>query len=332
MRQLTGYAMSAIIMLTVAYAFAPRSPAPLAATVLHTDRLQINDLLANDQQLVAVGERGSILLSDDDGLSWQQAHVPQPSDVTLTGVVGLSSQVLLAVGDDGWILRSQDAGKNWQRVRYDAELAEPLLGVWAGDEQRVVAFGSNGKYLESSNGGLDWSPREVSLDGLHLNGMDGGDDGRQMLVGEQGLVMRSVDRGLSWEGLPAFYNGSLFGVARLSAERWVVYGMRGHLFVTQDFGLSWKQIELGNNLPLFGHVRLPDNAGLVIVGADSTLVRLDAQGALQGSTRRPGLGTLTSAAVVDGRNVLVAGERGVLQSAPGNLVAAGHREAGNEAE
>lgn len=324
MRQLIGYAMSAIIMATVVYAFAPRSPVPMAATVLHTDRVQVNDMLANDQQLVAVGERGTILLSDDQGDSWQRAQVLQQRDVTLTGVAALTPLVLLAVGIDGWILRSQDAGKTWQEVRYDVELTEPLLGVWADDDQHVVAFGSNGKYLESSDGGLNWSQREVSVDGFHLNAMDGGHDGRQMLVGEQGLVLRSVDNGVNWESLSAFYNGSLFGVVRLSPECWVAYGMRGHIFVTQDFGLSWKQVEVGNNLPLYGHVLLPDNAGLVIVGAESTLVRLDARGALFDSTRRAGLGTLTSAVVLNGPGVLVGGERGVFQGANGSLAAVGH--------
>ncbi|AYC33978.1 glycosyl hydrolase [Pseudomonas cavernae] len=324
MRQLIGYAMSAIVMVTVVYAFAPRSPAPMAATVLHTDRVQINDMLANDQQLVAVGERGTILLSADQGKSWQQAQLSKQRDATLTGVVALTPSVLVVVGNDGWILRSQDAGKTWQEVRYDVERAEPLLGVWADDERHVAAFGSNGKYLESTDGGLSWLQREVSVDGYHLNGMDGGHDGRQMIVGEQGMVLRSVDHGANWESLPAFYNGSLFGVVRLSPERWVAYGMRGHIFVTQDFGLSWKQVEVGNNLPLYGHVRLPGNAGLVIVGAESTLVRLDVSGALRDITHRAGLGTLTSAVVLDGQDVLVAGEHGVFQGASGSLAAVGH--------
>lgn len=51
------------------------------------------------------------------------------------------------------------------------------------------------------------------------------------------------------------------------------------------------------------------------------MVRLDAEGRLIGTTRQPGLGTLTAAIVVGTDQLLVAGERGVFQG-NGNSVAA----------
>ncbi|MCU1717553.1 WD40/YVTN/BNR-like repeat-containing protein [Pseudomonas sp. 5P_3.1_Bac2] len=313
MRQLIAYGMSALVIAIVAYAFAPRNPASMAATTLHVDRVQINDMVAIEHKLVAVGERGTILLSSDNALSWLPASVSPQRDITLTGVAALGSGVMLAVGHDGWLLRSEDGGNSWTEVAHDEEQGEPLLGVWSVDGQRAFAFGSFGKYYESADAGLTWNAREVNPDGYHLNGMDGGSDGRQMLVGEQGLVMRSLDGGEHWETLPSFYSGSFFGVARLSATRWVVYGMRGNVFVTDDFGQQWQHLKLEHGNPLYGHVRLPEGQGLVLVGADSTLVRLDEQGQLIESTRRKGLGTLTSVAAPSARLVLVGGEHGVSQ-------------------
>ena len=66
------------------------------------------------QRVVAVGERGSILLSDDQGVSWQSASVASQRNATLTAVVALDDKRLLAVGHDGWILRSTDDGSSWQ--------------------------------------------------------------------------------------------------------------------------------------------------------------------------------------------------------------------------
>ena len=321
MRQLIGYAMSALILAAVALAFAPRTPTPLAPTQLHADRVQINDLRANGEQLVAVGERGTILLSRDNGLSWQSAQVPDTREATLTGVIALSPTVLLAVGHDGWILRSVDSGRTWQEQHYDATLGEPLLGVWSNDGEHVVAYGSYGKFLESSDGGEHWTPREMPGEGAHFNGMDGGRDGRQMLVGEQGLVLRSDNGGQDWQALEPFYNGSLFGVVRLSAERWLAYGMRGQVFRTDDFGDSWSRVEIGSQQPLYGHALLPERNGLVLVGAGGSLIRLDGDGALLDSSRRAGLGTLTSATVLNARHLLVAGERGVFQGADSSLAA-----------
>jgi len=321
MRNLIGYFMSAIVIAAVAYAFAPRHPASLSPTQIDVDRVQVNALLTDGAQLLGVGERGLFLRSEDGGLTWQSRQVGG-REVTLTALAALGPGVLLAVGHDGWILRSTDSGQTWQEVRYDAELGEPLLGLWSADGQQVVAYGSYGKYLESSDAGQHWTAREMPGEGAHFNGLDGGRDGRQMLVGEQGLVLRSSDGGEHWQSLEPFYNGSLFGVVRLSAERWLAYGMRGHVFTTSDFGDSWQRVDIGSSLPIYGHALLPDNQGLVLVGAGSRLIRLDAQGQVQDRSQRAGLGTLTSAVVLGARHLLVAGERGVYQGGEGAVLAA----------
>ncbi|KRW57439.1 WD40/YVTN/BNR-like repeat-containing protein [Pseudomonas sp. TTU2014-080ASC] len=323
MRQLIGYAMSLLVLGTVGYAFAPRNPAPLAETELHAERVQINDMLTNSGLLVAVGERGTILNSADNGLTWQPAQVHPQRSVTLTAVTAVSPQVLLAVGHDSWVVRSEDGGRNWHEVAYDNELGEPLLGAWSLDGVHVTSFGSYGKYFESADAGKTWAAREVNPDGYHINGMDGSATGLQILVGEQGLVMRSRDQGQSWETLEPFYNGSLFGVVRLSEQNWLTYGMRGNVFISKNAGDSWQRIELNHSNPLYGHVLLPENAGLVLVGADGTVDQLDANGTLIQTGRRSGLGTLTSVVAPTARTLLVGGQHGVFQGAQSAL-AVGH--------
>ncbi|MGF0237413.1 WD40/YVTN/BNR-like repeat-containing protein [Rhodococcus sp. IEGM1300] len=320
MRSVIGYVVCLVVALTIGYTFSPKSPPQEELLATRPDRVQINGLLNLGSRVVAVGERGSILLSDDQGVSWQPASVAPQRDATLTAVVALDGERLLAVGHDGWILRSTDAGNHWQEIRYDADLGEPLLGIWTAGGDSVMAFGSFGKFYQSLDAGQTWTPQVLDIDSAHLNSMAGGEDGRRMLVGEQGLVLRTSDAGQHWQTLPAFYSGSLFGIVRLSADNWVTYGMRGHVFVSHDFGNSWTQINVGNQLPLYGHVLLPDHTGLVIVGAGSSVVRLDEQGALVGVGRLVGLGTLTSATMV-GSRLLVGGERGVLQGTAGSVAA-----------
>lgn len=321
MRNLIGYLMSAIVIAAVAFAFSPRQPAPLGVSHINADRVQVNALVADGAQLLGVGERGTILSSTDGGLSW---HTSQAGNryATLTAITSLGSGLLVAVGHDGWILRSIDAGQTWQEMHYDADLGEPLLGVWSGDGTHVVAYGSYGKYLESSDAGQHWTAREMPGDGAHFNGLDGGADGRLVMVGEQGLVLRSRDNGQHWQSLTPFYNGSLFGVVRLSAERWLAYGMRGNVYITDNFGDTWERVDVGSNLPIYGHAMLPDHQGLVLVGAGSRLIRMDVNGVIQDSSQRAGLGTLTSAVVLNARHLLVAGERGVYQGNDANALAA----------
>ena len=322
MRSIIGYLVCLIVAVTIAFTFSPRHASDVASAQLRPDRLQINGMLYLDKRVVAVGERGNILLSDDQVGSWQPATVRPQRDLTLTALVALPDKSLLAVGHDGWIVRSEDEGANWSEVRFDGEIAEPLLGIWSAGGNRVLAFGSFGKFYQSGDDGRTWQAQPLEVDSAHLNGMDGGTDGRRMVVGEQGLVLRSDDGGHSWHKLEPFYNGSLFGVVRLSPDRWVPYGMRGHVFVSQDFGQTWEPVKVGNQLPLYGHVLLPNDGGLLIVGAGSSVVRLDGKGELVSATRLPGLGTLTSAVMV-GSRLLVGGERGVFQGTDGGVAALG---------
>lgn len=323
MRAMIGYLVCLIVAATIAFTFTPHKTSEAAPAQLRPDRLQINAMLYLDKRVVAVGERGNVLISDDQGQSWQAATVSPQRDLTLTSLVELADKSLLAVGHDGWILRSQDKGDNWTEVRHDNELGEPLLGAWSAGGTQVQAFGSFGKFYQSNDDGRTWQVMPLQVDSAHLNSMDGGPEGRRMLVGEQGLVMRSTDAGQQWQALPAFYNGSLFGVVRLSPDRWVAYGMRGHVFVTHNFGKTWEQIEVGNQLPLYGHALLPNGGGLLIVGAGSSMVRLDGSARLVSATRLSGLGTLTSAVLVGSRRLLVGGERGVFQGTDGSVAALG---------
>lgn len=321
MRSVIGYLVCLFVGLTIVFTFLPHPDALPADDPLRADRVQINALLDLDQRVLAVGERGSILLSDDQGRSWQAAVVEPQRQVALTALVALDGKRLLAVGHDGWILRSDDAGGHWREVRHDDQLGEPLLGVWAAGAERVLAYGSFGKFYQSDDAGTTWRPLALEIDSAHLNGMDGDAAGRRMLVGEQGLVLRSTDGGAQWQALPAFYSGSLFGIVRLNDDDWVTYGMRGHVFVSHDFGTHWRQVEVGNALPLYGHARLP-GGGLLIVGAGGSLVRLDARGERIDAKRLAGHGTLTSAAMV-GSRLLLGGEQGVFDASAGDLATLG---------
>ena len=73
------------------------------------------DIAAAGERLVAVGERGHIVYSDDDGENWTQAQVP--TSVMLTRVFFLDDSQGWAVGHDGHVLFTRDAGTNWELQR-----------------------------------------------------------------------------------------------------------------------------------------------------------------------------------------------------------------------
>jgi len=73
------------------------------------------DIAAAGEHLVAVGERGHILYSDDNGETWVQAEVP--TSAMLTRVFFISPGLGWAVGHDGNVLVSRNGGVNWELQR-----------------------------------------------------------------------------------------------------------------------------------------------------------------------------------------------------------------------
>ena len=101
---------------------------------------------------VAVGERGAILRSSDNGRTWQAVAVP--ATPTLTGVsFGPGSSQGWAVGHDALILATSDAGRTWQKQWQGDNLQDSFLGVLALDSRRIIAVGAYGLFVVSIDGG-----------------------------------------------------------------------------------------------------------------------------------------------------------------------------------
>jgi photosystem II stability/assembly factor-like uncharacterized protein len=71
---------------------------------------------ASNGRLWAVGERGTVLQSDPDGLNWQQAKVETPR-LSLNGVAFGKNGFGLIVGNRGVMLRTDNGGITWKRLK-----------------------------------------------------------------------------------------------------------------------------------------------------------------------------------------------------------------------
>ena len=64
------------------------------------------DLVASGSQFIAVGEGGSVLRSNDEGLSWSAVHAPTTR--TLTGIAFVDNKIAVAGGRSGHCLCELD--------------------------------------------------------------------------------------------------------------------------------------------------------------------------------------------------------------------------------
>lgn len=243
-------------------------------------------------RLVAVGERGHIMLSEDNGGSWEQ--VPTPVSVTLTGVRFVNDKVGWALGHSGVVLHTTDGGKTWvkqldgvtaanmacraaekqlgaaseedrkkcQKLLNFTQLLvddgpdKPFFDIYCKNEKECFVVGAYNLILRTKDGGNSWEPWLSHVEnprGLHLYAIESADD-KLLIAGEQGLLLRSDDDGMTFYKVPTPYYGSLFGIRKLKSGEILIYGLRGNAFISDDYGDNWRKIDTGARLAITGAI------------------------------------------------------------------------------
>lgn len=282
------------------------TPAAMERPALNTAKAENATLLAvarAGSRLVAAGERGIIIISDDNGTSWQQAKVP--TSVNLTALRFVDAKRGWAVGHMGIVLHTEDGGLSWRKQLDGEEVArlaveavrdsederaiklanylvsdgpdKPFFSIWMDAQGRGFITGAFNLMFRTDDGGEHWrywSPRVKNPFGLHLYDITPlGED--FIIVGEQGLLLRSDDGGEHFAPLETPYEGTWFGILATRAGSLIAYGLRGNAYVSYDGGDNWQPCETGSKASFSaaielndGRVVLANQAGLLFASAD----------------------------------------------------------------
>lgn len=310
-----GLLAATALQQTAASAEAKTDPSASRTLQVRADRIILQDLAQADNRLLAVGERGIIMLSDDAGKTWQPRFTA--TNRTLSGLAMADAQRGVAVGHGGTVLTTADGGLTWKAVTVDAAGKDALLGVLHAGGTRYVAWGAFGLFVESADNGATWERKQplgpdfdrhlshIAISGEHW-----------LLVGESGTLARSSDAGKTWESIKSPYPGSFFGALATADGALLAFGMRGNIYRSADRGASWTKIESGTALALMSGRRLADGR-LVLVGNTGVLAVSSDNGnsfTLQKSARGRGLAQLVQVSTGPAKGTLVAvGEAGAEQ-------------------
>ena len=268
---------------------------PLAANSL------LNGLGRAGERIVAVGQRGHVLISGDNGKSWAQASVPVSSD--LVAVHFVSPGKGWAVGHDGVVLATADGGATWAR-QFDGRAAgksmashyanaeaalvaegqrfaeqgpdKPFLDVWFENENSGFVVGAFNMIFRTEDGGKSWQPwfdRTDNPSQFNLYAIRQiGDD--VFIAGEQGLLLKLDRSAQRFRAVETPYKGSYFGVTGKRGAL-IVYGLRGNVYRSTDGGATWAKVELGvsqaitaSALAEDGRILLSTPGGMVYASAD----------------------------------------------------------------
>src|SRR6476620_9162409 len=227
-------------------------------------RLLLVDAERFGNRIVAVGDRGYIVISDDFGKSWRRAKAPAAP--LLTAIDFLDDTRGIAVGHDSVILVTSDRGETWTQSFSAPAEKRPLLDILYVKPEFAVAVGAYGAYYESKDAGKTWAGRKITADDKHFNVVLELGEGRLLILGEAGTILSSTDWGKTWTTIASPYKGSFFGGIVAEDGAVLAFGMRGRIFRSKDRGHTWTAIENASTASLIGGEKLPDGS-IVLAGA-----------------------------------------------------------------
>ena len=182
---------------------------------------------------VAVGTAGTVVRSNDGGLTWT---------ATVTGVSSRLEDVTILAGGTGWaagasgvILFTTDGGASWSAQT--SGVTEAFRDIAALDELTAVAVGDAGRIVRTVNGGLTWntvtSGTSNALAGVYFIGPVG------WAVGASGTILKTTDSGLNWSAMTSGTSANLKDVAFLDTNTGWAVGTDSEIIVTGNGGTSW---------------------------------------------------------------------------------------------
>ena len=293
-------------------AFAAEGPAPRSALkVPLATKAVFLDIAKAGERVVAAGERGIVVYSDDAGTSWTQADVPVRS--TLTALTFVDDTTGYAVGHDAVILKTTDAGASWSLVNFEPESGNVMLNVRFRDARTGYVVGSNGQLWITQDAGTKWDRHTLAVEDWyqnHIFDIVWRPDGVTLAVAEKGVLYRSPDGRTDFAPVASPYQGSYFGALTVAGGKFLIYGMNGHVFVSGDAGTSWNPVQTHTEQFLLDATNLVDGR-VLIVGAGGTLLTVDPQSANAQVVHRADGAGITA--------VLVAGDSAYLASVMGGI-------------
>lgn len=299
----------------------PALEAPLAARSL------LLDITRAGTRLVAVGEHGNIIFSDDGGGQWQQAVVPV--SVNLTAVSFIDEQAGWAVGHHGVILKTEDGGSSWvqlfdgmnageqviQAAQAEFDAAEAELAAAEDEDQEAAALERldlADLALGDALASIEFGPAQPLMNVWFESPTEG------LVVGSYGQIFRTTDGGKSWalwkHGIDNPYNFHYYGLNESADGNLYLVGEQGGIYRSTDRGQTWESLESPYQGSFYGVLTASHANGevLLVYGFNGNLFRSVDAGESWQQVKLPTRKSINDGIVLEDGSILLVGNSGVL--------------------
>jgi photosystem II stability/assembly factor-like uncharacterized protein len=226
---------------------------------------------ANKNAIVVVGNQGLVVISADEGKSWQRDKLPGWPE--LIGVTTCPGGAFAALAAEGQVWVSANDGGDWTRYALDSE--EAPQAITCDSQNRIWVVGSFSSIFSSADAGASWEISSMDEDTIFTN-IQFVDAQTAFISGEFGTLLKTTDAGLTWVSMPALANEFYPQAMRFadSNRGWIV-GLQGQILYTEDGGEHWAVQQTDTHAPLYGI----EQAGtdLYAVGGEGMVLKKNGQ-------------------------------------------------------
>jgi len=316
---------------TVLASLVVQAPVYAAKDVLDTPAMQSDramrhlllDVTEAGDRVVAVGAKGHILISDDDGQTWRQVDVPV--SVLLTAVDFVDDKNGWAVGHGAVVLKTRDGGETWtkrfdgnqanestieQARAYVAELEFELDEAGGEDEDLEYAIEDAEYALEDAQLDAEIGAAKPFLDVLFV------DDKHGFAVGAYGFLFETKNGGQTWsnrsDALDNLDRFHLNTITQLAGGNILIAGEAGVMFVSEDLGRSWDSVDSPYDGSFFGTLGLSDKGVGLAFGLRGNLFRTEDGGYSWARLDSNTENSLMSGSFDGGNKISITGNAGVV--------------------
>jgi photosystem II stability/assembly factor-like uncharacterized protein len=252
-----------------------------APRLIHPEKAAIFASALAGKRIVAVGDYGAVILSDDGRTFRQAAAVP--TRAPLTSVYFIDDKQGWATGHDGTVLATGDGGESWQVLREERGKERVLLSAWFENASHGLVVGQFGLALDTWDGGKTWQERRL-LEGeageIHLLQIVPASGGLLFVAAESGGILRSEDNGATWKLIQTDNKGSFWTGLALRDGSVLMAGLRGHIYRSEDQGVTWKEIASGTQQSLTSIIQHADGSVRIVGVSGVSLTSGDKRGGM----------------------------------------------------
>ena len=197
----------------------------------------LNGITFGNNTFVAVGERGTVRYSSDNGSSWDNGTRGTTSELN---EIAYGDSTFVTVGQSGTNLYSSDNGSSWDAGTWSE--TQNLTGV-ANGNNTFVALGT--RFIKSTDNGSNWNTQHTA----NLYDVAFGNS-RFVGCGSGGTIYWSTDNGTNWGTRTSGTEWDLKHVG-FGNNTFVVVGLSGTMRRSTDNGSTWGDVTSGTTQHLY---------------------------------------------------------------------------------